>query len=193
MDWYDEVQKDMIITVRLQRALSLCSLLWSVHLIKIQWGPLITWVICPLCVIRGTICSRWKERHSSRGLPQFSCCSPHWNHFTQSHVVNYEVEIRPTTPCALSAACEGGVSIWELCCCSVQNREEHITQSCLVLFWSNSLWKRTACPKGLVSMPAVTSIIHDRTENKTTWFLLSGQCPCNGALWCKQWWHALLR
>lgn len=109
--------------------------------------------------------------HKKGSIHLLVCCSSQWNHFTQSHVVNCVEEIRPTAPCTLSATCEGGVSIWELCCCTVHKREGHITQSCLVLFWSNSHKKRTACLKGSVSMPLMMSIT------------LTG-------LWCKQWWQA---
>lgn len=85
-----------------------------------------------------------KREHSCPRLPQFTRCSSHWNHFTQSHVVNYEVEVGPTTPCALSAACEGGVSIWELCCCAVQKqRRTHYTMQPSAILIQLSL-KRTA-------------------------------------------------
>lgn len=149
IDWYEEVGSTEIITWVRERALSLWWSMWAGHLIKSWWRHLNYLSEVSSVWSQGFVCSSWKEKLSPPSLPQMSRCISHWNHFTQSHVVDCEVEIRPTTTCALSAACEGGVSIWELCCWAVEKQKKntlHNTTRCY--FWSNSL------KKGLLSFYA---------------------------------------
>lgn len=147
---------------RTQFRVSLCS--WGLIRFGLFESP--EWTVQP--VIRGTVGFSQRKRslrlavYHSFGMLQLSLkplhtvtCGELWSG-------------RPTTPCALSAACEGGVLICELCCYIVQKREEHITQCRSVLFWSSSLWKGLFGWK--VSVLAVTSVTHYHTENKTTWF-----------------------
>lgn len=73
-----------------------------------------------------------------------------------------------------------------------KQRGTHYTIQLGAILIHLSLWKRTVCLKGLVSMLTVTSITHYPAENKATRFPPSTEWLCNVALWCKQRWHAPL-
>lgn len=186
-----------------QRALALWKFLWSGRLIKFWWWG---WCWCWLGVgfnylselpsvwSEGlAVCSSWRDKHSSPSLPQFIRCSSHWDHFTQSHVVWNGMELwngnKTNHPvCSLSSMWGRCIDLRALLLHCAKQRRTHYTIPLGAILIQLSL-KRTVCLKGLVP---VTCIIHYHTENKATWFPLSSQCPSNVALWCKQWWHALL-
>lgn len=123
IDSYEEAALTEIRTVQVQRAVITVSLvMWLFNQIP-SWGWPYNHLSEVQCVIRRD-CLLLTGREGIH-LPDChsSALALTTSHSHMRRTMKWKQD-RPPHACALSAACEGGVSIRELCCCAVQKKRE---------------------------------------------------------------------